>query len=173
MTGVTTSSSTTPGVPNLRQGNSSFAISVALLILRLAMGWVFIHAGSQKLFGAFGGIGMSAWIQNMEKMNLPLLPPVAWAYMAACGEFFGGVFVFLGALTRLASIPLIITMLVAIATVTGQKGFGGYAYNLVLIAISVALMIAGPGLISVDAVLFRRGLWARGPQPLSDPGPKR
>jgi putative oxidoreductase len=155
---------------------------VALLILRMALGWVFIYAGAQKLFGSFGGIGMETWIHAMEGMKLPVFPPVVWAYMAACGEFFGGAFVFVGALTRLASIPLIITMLVAIGNVTGPNGFGGtmdekglhmgYAYNLVLIAISLALMIAGPGMIALDALLFRRGLWSHGPQPLSDPGRK-
>jgi putative oxidoreductase len=118
-------------------------------------------------------------------MGLPgFLPPTAWAYMAACAEFFGGLALLLGLLARLGTIPIIVTMLVAITTVHGQNGFSGwtetymdkkiphvgYELNLALIAMAVAIMIAGPGLISIDALIFRRGLWARGPQPLSEPG---
>ena len=46
----------------------------------------------------------------------------------------------------------------------------GYEYNVNLIAESLVVLIAGPGLISLDALMFRRGLWARGPQPLDGAG---
>jgi putative oxidoreductase len=166
----------TPLTPIQRQGNWIFANSLALLILRLALGWTFIYHGSQKLFGAFDGIGMSTWIKAMEGMHMPLLPPTAWAYVSAGGEFFGGVLVFLGLLTRLGALPIIASMCVAIAKVHGKIGFSssppslpGYELNIALIAVSVALVLAGGGLISLDALLFKRGLWARGPQPLDQP----
>jgi putative oxidoreductase len=164
-----------------------FANSLALLAIRLVLGWIFIFAGSQKLFGAFGGIGMDTWIKVMssDAMRMPVLPPVAWAYISAGGEFCGGVAVLLGVLTRLGALPLIVTMCVAIAKAVGPNGFGGkpsaidpgavqpgYAYNLALIAMSVALVLAGGGLISIDALIFKRGLWSRGPQPLDQPVPR-
>jgi putative oxidoreductase len=162
----------TPLTPAARQGNWGFANSLGLLVLRLVLGWIFIYHGSQKLFGAFGGAGMGGeqgFVAAITGMNLPVLPGVAWAWMAACGEFFGGLFVFLGLLTRLAAIPIIVTMLVAIKAVTGSKGFSGYEFNLTLIAMGVTLVLTGGGLVSLDALFFKRGLWARGPQPLDQP----
>lgn len=158
------------------QGNNSFAISLALLLIRVALAWVFIYHGSQKVFGAFGGHGIEGLAQMLEKQQLPLLPPIVWAWMAALGEFLGGVFIGVGLLSRLASIPLIVTMLVAIATVHGKNGFGsqggGYEYNIVLLAMAGAILLAGPGLLSIDAFLFRKGLFSRGPQPLENPSVK-
>ena len=155
------------------QGNNSFAISLALLLIRIALAWVFIFHGAQKVFGAFDGPGMDKFIQGMTAMNLPLLPPAAWAWMAALGEFLGGVFIGIGLLSRLASLPLIVTMLVAIATVHGKNGFssqhGGYEYNMVLAAMSGAILLAGPGLLSIDAFIFRKGFYSCGAQPLDNP----
>ncbi len=166
----------TPLTPGQRQGNWIFANSLALLILRLVLGWTFIFHGSQKLFGAFSGSGMEPVIQMTQHFNFPLFSATVWAYMAALGEFVGGVLVFLGLLTRLGAIPIIVTMCVAIAEVHGPIGFSspppglpGYEFNLALIAIGVSLVLAGGGLISLDALLFKRGLWARGPQPLDQP----
>jgi putative oxidoreductase len=177
--------SSAPLGPAGRVGNTAFATSLALLLLRLMLGWAFFFHGSQKLFGAFGGHGIEAFAKTLAGMGLPgFLPPVAWAYMAACGEFFGGVAVLLGLLARLGTIPLIVSMLVAITKVHGQNGFAGWTekfqdktithvgfeYHMALIAMSLVVLIAGPGLISLDALIFKRGLWARGPQPLSEPG---
>ncbi len=180
-----TSSAAAPALhplgPTARQGNTAFAMSVAILIVRLMLGWTFIYHGSQKLFGAFGGPGIDAFAQVLAGMHLPAFLPVkGWAYLAAGGEMVGGVSVLLGLLARLGTIPIIVTMLVAIANVHGKNGFGGffdpakgmqtgYEFNVNLIAMCVAVLVAGPGLISLDAVLFRRGLWARGPQPLNNP----
>jgi putative oxidoreductase len=162
--------------PAALQGNTGFAISLALLLIRLVLGWVFIYHGGQKVFGWFTADGqpqMPMLVAGLTENPLPILPPEAWAWTAALGELLGGAFVFVGLLTRLATLPIIVTMLVAIARVHGKNGFGmqfgGFEYNLVLIAMAGAILLAGPGLISADAFLFRRGLWSRGPQPLSEP----
>ena len=163
--------SPTPLGPGELQGNTAFVTSVALLMLRLALGWTFIFHGSQKLFGCFGGPGIENFAQMMGGMGLPgFLPPIAWAYMAALGEFIGGITVFVGLLARLGTLPIIVVMVVAIATVHGKNGFSmehmGYEYNVNLIAMCLTILLAGPGIISIDALLFKRGLWARGAQPL-------
>jgi len=171
---MTSISNAGPSVPRLvaGSGNSAFATHLALLLLRLLLGTVFIYHGAQKAFGAFDGTGLSAFASMLGKAGLPLLPAYAWAVIAAWSEFLGGCLVLIGLLTRLASVPLIVTMLVAIATVTGVNGLDnqrhGYEYNLALIAIAATLVLCGAGLVSVDAVLFRRGLWARGAQPAGD-----
>jgi putative oxidoreductase len=167
-----------PLTPLQRQGNWSFANSLGLLILRLIIGGIFIYAGSQKLFGGIDKFAASPALQN-----LPLFSPVVWAWIAACGEFFGGLFVLLGLLTRLATLPIIATMLVAIIKVAGPNGFAGvylgngavkqgYMMHLIIIAICIHLILAGAGLLSLDAFLFKRSLWARGPQPLDQPQPR-
>ena len=163
--------------PAARQGNTAFATSLALLLIRLVLGFTFFYHGSQKLFGWFTENGAPQVTRLAEGLHLPVLSPLSWAYMAALGEFCGGVLVFFGLFARLGTIPILVVMWVAIATVHGQYGFShfnppGYEYNLALIAMAGAILIAGPGLVSVDACLFRRGLFARGPQPLGAPGTK-
>src|SRR5258708_3528342 len=105
------------------QGNTGFATSLALLLIRLALGWVVFYHGSQKELGWFTADGQPMVEGFAKNLHLPVLPPLAWAWMASLGEFLGGTFVFLGLLTRLAALPLIVTMLVAIGTVTGDNGF--------------------------------------------------
>jgi putative oxidoreductase len=174
---MTTPSLSTPPHPlgpSARQGNTAFATSVALLLVRLVLGWTFIFHGLQHALGLFDGPGIKGFADTLSHMPLPsFLPPAAWAYIAAYGELLGGLSIFLGLLTRLGTLPILATMAVAIATVGGAKGFSvqnfGYEYNLNLIAESTLLLIAGPGLISLDAFLFPRGFWARGPQPLDQP----
>ena len=79
--------------------------------------------------------------------------------MAAYGQFLGGISILLGLLARLGTLPLIVNMLVAIATVHAKNGFsiqnGGYEFNLNLIAESLLILIAGPGIISLDALLLQ------------------
>src|SRR5579884_2143547 len=129
--------------PAARQGNTAFATSVALLVLRLALGWTFIYHGAQLAFGAFGGPGP----ENFSKATAyPVLPAIVWAYMAAYGQFLGGVSIFVGVLARLGALDIIVIMMVAIASVHAPHGFsvqnGGYEYNFNLIAASLAILIA-------------------------------
>jgi putative oxidoreductase len=169
-----------PLTPLQRQGHWSFANSLGLLILRLVIGGTFLYTGSYKLFG-----GIDGFAQGLSHMNLPLFSPTIWAWIAACGEFFGGLFVLLGLLTRLAAFPIIATMLVAIIKVHGPNGFAGiqladppgaikqgYMMHLIIIAVCIQLILSGAGLLSLDALFFKRSLWARGPQPLDQPHPR-
>ncbi len=129
---------------------------VALLLLRAMIGVVFIAHGAQKLFGAFGGRGLDAVANGMAGYGLK--PGMFFAVLAGISEFGGGLLLLVGLLTPLAGLIITGVMVVAIAVSSGQKGFIalgglGYEYNLVLIAIALALFIAGPGRLSLDRQL--------------------
>ncbi|MGH3718161.1 MAG: DoxX family protein [Pseudonocardiaceae bacterium] len=126
---------------------------VALLLLRAMIGVVFIAHGAQKLFGVFGGSGLEAMAHFMA--GLGLRPGMFFAVLGGLAEFGGGLLLLVGLLTPLAGLIITGNMVVAIALVSGHDGFiarggVGYEYNLVLIAIALALVIAGPGRLSLD-----------------------
>jgi putative oxidoreductase len=124
---------------------SSSAIDVALLIARIIVGVVFMAHGAQKLFGAFGGPGLSAVVGMMGPLG----------YLVSIGEFFGGLGLVVGFLSRFSAASIIVIMLGAIGMVHGKVGFfmnwmgnqggEGFEYHLLVIAILLVILIAGPG----------------------------
>ena len=135
------------------------AVNTSLLILRIIVGVIFAAHGSQKLFGAFGGPGLSAMVQP---------PPNgmgALGYLVTIGEFFGGLGLIFGFLCRFSAGSLIVIMLGAIAMVHGKNGFfmghgpesklmeAGFEYNLALIGLLAPILIAGPGKFSIGRLL--------------------
>jgi len=130
-------------------------VALGLLILRLGVGLIVAGHGAQKLFGWWGGSGMTGWTGAMTRMRIR--PPVAWAWMSALAEFLGGLAVALGFLNPLGSFGIAGSMLVAITLVHWPKGFwtakGGYEFNLLIIAAAAAVAIAGPGAYSLDSAL--------------------
>ena len=128
-------------------------IDTALAVLRVVLGVTFILHGGQKLFvygfdgvtGAFGQMGIPA--------------PGFFGPFVGLVEFFGGIAITLGLLTRLAALGVGSTMVVAILTVHLKQGFfnpGGVEFPLALLASAMALVIAGAGAYSLDAVIARR-----------------
>ena len=97
---------------------SEGARNLGLLLLRVFPGLVFTYHGSQKLFGAFGGGGLSGTAQFFESIGIPFAS--ANALLAGGTEFFGGLALLTGVASRIASLPLVFTMLVAIVTVHGS-----------------------------------------------------
>ena len=89
--------------------------------------------------------------------------PAPLAFLAIAAEFFGGLGLILGFLTRIAAFGIAVNMLVAIATVHGAFGFfmnwsgtqkgEGFEYHLLVLAITAFLMIRGAGAFSVDRAL--------------------
>jgi putative oxidoreductase len=133
-------------------------------ILRVLIGLLFAGHGAQKLFGWFGGHGLSGTAGWLESWNIR--PGRLWAWLLGLGEFIGGLLLALGLATPWAVLPLIASQLVAIVRVHAPKGLwidrGGFEYNLVLVALSGFFGLYGPGRYSLDAAL---GLtW---PQPLA------
>ncbi len=130
-------------------------VALGLLILRLVVGLTVAGHGAQKLFGWWGGPGMTGWTGAMTRMRIR--PAVPWAWMSALAEFAGGLLFALGLLNPLGSFAIIASMLVAMILVHWPKGFwvskGGYEFNLMIIGASAAIGIAGPGAYSLDAAL--------------------
>ena len=126
------------------------------LPLRLGLGAIFVAHGAQKLFGWFGGYGLQATAQWMESIGLG--PGMVMATAAGGMEFFGGIAIILGLLTRAAALGAAVTMLVAIVSVHLENGFfmanNGYEFALMLLLVAVALVIRGSGRASLDNRLF-------------------
>jgi len=128
-------------------------IDTALAVLRVVLGVTFILHGGQKLF-VFGFAGVTGAFTQMGIPAPGLLGP-----FVALVEFFGGIAITLGLLTRLAALGIGSTMVVAILTVHLKQGFfnpGGVEFPLALLTSAVALVIAGAGAYSVDAVIEKR-----------------
>jgi putative oxidoreductase len=128
-------------------------VNLALLILRLTVGTVFIAHGAQKLF-SFGIGGIAG---GFTQMGVPL--PGVMAPLISILEFFGGIALVLGLLTRLAALGLVCDMLGAIIVVHGKEGFflpKGYEFVLLLLGASLALVVAGAGRYSVDDAIDTR-----------------
>src|SRR5437762_4268646 len=78
-------------------------------------------------------------------------------YPVTIGEFFGGLGLIVGFLSRFSAASLIVIMLGAIAMVHGKKGLflsdGGFEYNLALIGLLAPIVLAGPGRFAVGRFL--------------------
>ena len=129
--------------------------SLSSLLMRLSAGVIFAAHGAQKLFGSFGGGGLEGTAQWMASIGLQ--PGYLMALAAGSAEFFGGIALLLGLLTRPAAVVLAMTMLVAVITVHLPNGLflsnNGYEFGLALLAITGALFLNGGGKFSLDRKL--------------------
>ena len=132
----------------------SVIMSVALLILRLVVGLTLAVHGTQKLFGWFGGPGLTRLTQGFEKQGFK--PSWLWVCLVILGEVGGGISVALGFLTPLGAAGIFGTMFMATFKSHWKNGFivskGGYEYTLVLMSVSIALGLMGPGSYPLDAL---------------------
>jgi putative oxidoreductase len=132
--------------------------SLSSLLMRLSAGVIFAAHGAQKLFGSFGGGGLEGTAQWMASIGLQ--PGYLMALAAGSAEFFGGIALLLGLLTRPAALALAMTMLVAVITVHLPNGLfmsnNGYEFGLALLAITGALVLNGGGKLSLDSMLSAR-----------------
>ena len=128
---------------------------MALLILRLFLGVVFVMHGSQKLLGAFGGSGITGFAGVLAKYGIE--PHVLWAWVVAITEFVGGICILFGFLTRFWAAGLVIDMTVAVVKVHLVNGFfwtkGGFEFVLTLGVIALVLLMTGPGAMSMDRAI--------------------
>lgn len=130
----------------------------AALILRVPVGLILAAHGAQKLFGWFGGNGLAGTAGWLSSMGME--PGFLMAILAGGAEFFGGLALVLGLLTRPAALVAAFTMLVAIFSVHIGNGLfvadGGYEYALTLMVASIALAIQGGGYLSMDNALSEK-----------------
>lgn len=136
-------------LPNTKLSVASPRVSIGLLILRLVFGVAFILHGWGKIQAPLSWMGPDAPVPGFLQ------------FLAAFAEFGGGIAIIIGALTPLAALGLISTMLVAVFVHVGKgDGFvGGFEPALVYLCISILFLFAGPGRYSVDAFMddkFRR-----------------
>lgn len=132
--------------------------SIANIMLRIPVGIILTAHGSQKLFAWFGGYGLEGTGQWMESIGLA--PGFLMALLAGSAEFFGGIALLLGFLTRPAAIVSAFTMIIAIFSVHFSNGLfmsnNGYEFALTLLAVNVALAIQGGGKYSVDSAIANK-----------------
>jgi putative oxidoreductase len=130
--------------------------SPLLLIIRLYWGWEFFLSGKGKL------ADLSQPTEFFTKLGIPF--PAFSAALAGTTECVGGLFLLLGFATRLTTIPLIVTMLVAYITADREAflsffrdpdKFLGATPFLFLFA-SVLLLVFGPGVFSIDYLIGRK-----------------
>ena len=136
-----------------RQLASPLRADVAAVLVRVVAGGIFAAHGAQKLF-VFGLDGVSG---GFASMGIPMAGVAGPA--VALVEFFGGIALVLGLLTRLASAGLAVVMLGAMLLVHWSNGFfapNGVEFVLALFAVAVAFALAGPGRFSMDALIARK-----------------
>ncbi len=121
---------------------------VTVALLRIVLGTIFIKEGSGKLFGWFGGGGFASACEYFTGLGIPF--PVLNTILVSGTEFFGGLALLIGFFTRLAAIPLAVTM--GVAVVTAHLG-GGWGYPVLIIAVCGVLFQNGAGPFSLDRVL--------------------
>lgn len=134
-------------------------LDAGLAILRITTGTVFLAHGAQKLF-QYGLAGVSS---SFTQAGVPL--PAITAPLVSGLEFFGGIALIAGLLTRLVGLGLTIDMLGAIFLVHLAGGFfmpKGVEFALILGAAAATLALTGAGAYSIDAVLARRRASAAG-----------
>lgn len=132
----------------------------ATAILRVVPGVIFFAHGAQKMLGWFGGYGFSG---TMGFFTGAMHIPAVFAFLAIAAEFFGGLGLIVGFLTRVAALGITVNMLVAVAMVHWKFGFfmnwagtqhgEGFEYHLLVLAITIFLMIRGAGALSADRAL--------------------
>jgi putative oxidoreductase len=109
------------------------------------------------MFGVWGGPGLSAMMGPPGPPPNPGMGPVL-GLLVSVGEFFGGMGLIVGILTRFSAASLIVIMIGAIAMVHGKNGFflhkGGFEYNLALIGLLLPIVLCGPGRYSIGRYIL-------------------
>lgn len=130
---------------------------LAGLTLRVPLGLILAAHGAQKLFSWFGGYGLEGTGKWMASIGFE---PGYWmALMAGSAEFFGGIALVVGLLTRPAAAVTAFAMLMAITVHLGNGLFvsnNGYEFALILAVACLAMAVQGAGCCSLDRLLFAK-----------------
>ena len=124
------------------------------LPIRVVTGIIFIAHGAPKLVNMPG-------TQHFFSHALGFPPEMA--VIIALLEVIGGFALLFGILTRVSAILFIIEMIGATLAVKLSKGFvGGYEFDLLIIAVSISLLLTGPGQPSIEWNLLKREIFPKG-----------
>jgi len=131
-----------------------------LTVIRIVLGVVFFAHGAQKMLGWFGGYGYRG---TMGFFTQTMHIPAVLAFLAIAAEFFGGLALLVGLLSRVGALGIITNMIVATVMVHARFGFfmnwtgaqkgEGFEYHLLAIALALATALRGAGAFSVDRVI--------------------
>ena len=141
---------------NIMNKTLSSEVGISALVLRVPVGIILAAHGSQKLFGWFGGHGLEGTGQWMASIGFE--PGFLMALLAGSAEFFGGLALVLGLLTRPAALVAAFTMLMAMTVHIGNGMFvsnNGYEFALSLLAATTALVFLGGGKFSIDQQIVK------------------
>jgi putative oxidoreductase len=136
-------------------------VDLALVVVRVALAWIFIYYGGAKLFGWFGGAGLDG-TATFFRETAHLRPGMFFAVFGGILELGGAIALILGVGSRLVGLALFGDMVMAVITVTGKNGIhtlgphAGYEINLAVAALALVVVILGAGRYSLDAVAARR-----------------
>jgi putative oxidoreductase len=141
------------GGPNQNKKMASYSrTDWVLLGIRLILGITFMLHGSQLLFGAFNGGGLTATMSAKGPGGGGTI-----GLLVAIGQFFGGLGILLGFLSRFSAVTISIIMLDALLIIHFSHGFfiqeGGFEYTLALIGLSLPIVILGPGALNIGRFL--------------------
>ena len=145
-------STTTYVIPEPRQAVKQGIESLAFPLVRIVAGALLMPHGAQKLFGWFGGYGLTATGQFFGE-KLGMHPGIVFAFLAGFVEFFGGLALVTGLLTRTAAVGVAILMSVALTVHVGNGFFwtgGGLEYPLMWGLVAIAIALHGPGRYALD-----------------------
>jgi putative oxidoreductase len=122
---------------------------LTLLLIRIVFGYAFIIHGWSKILNPFHWMGADAQV------------PAFFQALAAISEFGGGIALILGLLTRLSSLGLFFTMIVAVYSHIFIYGHafisredGSYELPVIYVLLSLLFIVIGPGKFSLDKKIF-------------------
>lgn len=138
-----------------KSSNNHLTADAGLLALRVVTGGLLAGHGAQKLFGSFGGHGLAGTAGWLE--SLGLRPGKPWALMAGGSELAGGALTALGLLHPVGPLAAMGPMVMAWAKAHAGKPIwvtsGGAELPLINLAAAAALVLTGPGRLSLDSAL--------------------
>lgn len=128
---------------------------IAMLVLRVGIGTIFVAHGLQKLFGWWGGPGWEGFKGFIAYLGLK--PPLFWASISLVAELGGGLALIAGLLVPLAAAGLVAQTIVLFVKVHWPNGFwspnGGIEFPLAFLVGAFAVQVLGPGDWSLDSLL--------------------
>jgi putative oxidoreductase len=128
---------------------------IAMLVLRVGIGTIFVAHGLQKLLGWWGGPGWEGWKGFIGYLGLK--PPLFWASISLVAELGGGLALIAGLIVPLAAAGLAAQSITLLIKVHWPNGFwspaGGIEFPIALLVGAFAVQVLGPGSWALDAYL--------------------